>query len=147
MYDKFCLIIEISNTFCRGAVVSELKFSAKFTIGDQEILKKNYMSKIYLYFNELSIVQMLVCITFELFHCFVAPCLRASFFITALGQIEDFFLVPLFTFYQNWYMPLLFTFTEGKKIVVLSLVSIFQMFLLNLIADMPLSTLHKRMKL
>ena len=44
-------------------------------------------------------------------------------------------------------MPMLFTFTEGKKIVVLSLVSIFQMFLLNLIADMPLSTLHKRMKL
>ena len=40
MYDKFCLIIEISNTFCWGAVVSELKFSAKVTIGDQEILKK-----------------------------------------------------------------------------------------------------------
>lgn len=40
MYDKFCLIIEISNTFCRGAVVSELNFSVKVTIGDQEILKK-----------------------------------------------------------------------------------------------------------
>ena len=91
MYDKFCLIIEISNTFCRGAVVSELKFSVKVTIGDQEILKKTTCQKIYLYFNELSIAQMLVCITFELFHCFVAPCLRASFFITALGQIEDFF--------------------------------------------------------
>ena len=45
MYDKFCLIIEISNTFCRGAVVSELNFSVKVTIGDQEILNKNYMSK------------------------------------------------------------------------------------------------------
>lgn len=91
MYDKFCLIIEISNTFCRGAVVSELKFSVKVTIGDQEILKKTTCQKIYLYFNELSIAQMLVYITFELFHCFVAPCLRASFFITALGQIEDLF--------------------------------------------------------
>lgn len=62
------------------------------------------MSKIYLYFNELSIVQMLVCITFELFHCF-APCLRASFFITALGQIEDFFWCHCLLFTKLVYAP------------------------------------------